>query len=231
MKIEVIFPFSKSYDGKKRSIENENGKVFPVIYEDVEANFLVKIKKNISNKRIEHLIQLDDASYTLMSFKNWEHEYLILIFEIESTTDEEPEEYDNIIENLCCEGTVISNDKFSSREVDYATLAEYCSSIFMLSLNFVHFEDYRFGRGYVLIEDKLWGRTNKTPHISLNSEDGEQKYNIQKINIEDVWNYIFYTNTIKEDHSTNNISRAIIALTLLQADGEMMPLNNRSFWL
>ncbi len=139
MKIDVTFPYAKSWNGKERSIERENGKTFVLRVEDMSACFSVKIQNKISNNRVDNLIRLDDASYTLMSFRNWNHDYLTLEFEIDAYDDNESEDYDEIIEKLSCEGTVLSGEKFTSRESDYAQFAEYCSSMFILSLNFCPF--------------------------------------------------------------------------------------------
>ncbi len=58
-------------------------------------------------------------------------------------------------------------------------------------LIFVHFEDYQFGRGYVTIENKYWGRINKIPHIPLVNDDDVLKYKMEKVDLEEVWEYLF----------------------------------------
>jgi hypothetical protein len=227
MRIKIILPYSKEHKETKYSINKESKKRIELRFENIIGYFEISIVDEIEDRRICDLIKLDDASFTLVSIgrQSWKHRYLVFEFEIDSD-DEESENYDSIIENLCCEGTSISDNKFTSREMDYGHIAEYCFNIYMIALKMVHYHYYRFGRGYIIVNDKFYDRTNKINNVCLEDINGEIKYEFEEIDTEVIWEYIFYSKLLKDDHSTNNISRAIVALTLLQNDDEMMPLNN-----
>ncbi|WP_099238149.1 HEPN domain-containing protein [Synechococcus sp. BDU 130192] len=218
--IKIVTPFQAPFNSSDELITKESEKSIAINFEDVCGKFTIGFSDDIDNKLVQELINTDDSSYSPL-WRNSDvrkYKYLILKFELESFSKKES--YDKPVENLCCEGTILSENAFSWREVDLSSTSEYVYRLFMLSINCIYLNRYGFGRGYILIEEKFFSRTEPIQYVSIEDHEGNLKFTLEKITLEEIWDYLLESDLFYLSRSHNNINRAIIAISKIQYESK-----------